>query len=295
MVILAFSTNKTLMSHVVAINQTTNLPIFGTIRKNSLNFFFDIFKFRCFKNTTIFIYNISPTNLLSSVVSKLYSCKIVYHLHDPKPHSGVLNPFIYLLQFIQVTISDSLLVYDEALINDTNLYYWTYKKSFHVVKHGLPDFSYVDSGVLKDKTTYGFFGRNMPYKNVFEFINLSKKYPDSNFYIFGEGYHTVQSFPKNLKINSGYINNDHYYSAMLDVDYVVIPYTDISFSGVITDSIALGKTLIVSHKVYNSYSNPNMILIDKFTPKNLKFSKQPLTNIGWKDYANSLIKIANHV
>ena len=168
------------MSHVVEINNTCNSTIYGSVRKGAINFFSDLFRFRCFKNTTIFIYNISPTNLLSSIVSKLYSCKIIYHLHDPRPHSGALNPLIYLLQFIQITLADTILIYDEALINDTKRFYWTRNKSFHIVKHGLPNFSYVTSGISKDKTSYGFFGRNMPYKNVEKFINLSEKNPKSN-------------------------------------------------------------------------------------------------------------------
>jgi len=282
------------MSHVVEINKNCEAIIFGSVRKSAINFFSDLFRFRFFKNTTVFIYNISPTNLLSSIISKFYSCKIIYHLHDPRPHSGVLNPLIYLLQFIQIAFADKILIFDKALINDTKQLYWTRKRSFHIVKHGLPSFNYVNSKISKEKICYGFFGRNMPYKNVEKFISLAEEHPKSNFYILGEGYDKIYSTPSNLKIINGYIDNNQYYSTMLDVDYVVIPYKDISFSGVISDSIALDKPMIVSKQVQNIYSNSKMTLIDEFTPKSKSSSNEVSTKIGWKKYANSLIKIAKN-
>ena len=271
------------MSHVVEINKKCDATIYGSIRKGTISFILDLLQVRCFKNNTIFIYNISPANLLSSMISKFYSCEIIYHLHDPFPHSGVMNPLIYLLQFVQICFSDKILVFDETLINDTKRLYLTGNKSFCTVKHGLPSFRYVDSGVSKDKICYGFFGRNMPYKNVERFITLSKKFPESNFYILGEGYDNIYPVPGNLKIKTGYIDNDEYYSAMLDVYYVVIPYKDISFSGVISDSVALEKAMIVSRQVENIYSNSNMSLLDEFITEKKSSPKEISRDAGWKE------------
>lgn len=279
------------MSHVVEINKSLNSTIYGSIRRGTLNFFFDIFKISFFKNTTIFIYNISPANLLSSMISKFFSCKIIYHLHDPRPHSGLLNPLIYILQFIQIILSDTIFVYNKALIVDTNRFYWAQNKSFHIVKHGVPQFNYVNTNMPKGKTKYGFFGRNMPYKNVDEFINLANKNLDSYFYILGEGYDKIFCKSPNVKIINGYIDNDQYYSTMLDVNYVVIPYRDISFSGVISDAIALDKQMIVSEKVKKLYSNSKMTLIDEFIPQNSFSSSKVSKKIGWTEYASSIIKI----
>ena len=144
----------------------------------------------------------------------------------------------------------------------------------------------------KKKFNFGFFGRNMGYKNVNRFVQLSKKFPEAEFHILGSGYEKINNNLKNLKITNNYINNDLYYSAMRDMDYIVLPYTEISFSGVLSDCYALNKKMLVSKHVLEKYPSKQASLIGDFVPKKqtLKNTKN-MYNDGWKAYAYVLQKI----
>ena len=97
-----------------------------------------------------------------------------------------------------------------------------------------------------NKINLGFFGRNMKYKNVFKFVSLSKAFPKYNFFIVGKGYDDLKN-TKNLFIINKFLNNDNYYSYMQDMDYIVVPYKKISFSGIISDIIFMKKKLLTSN------------------------------------------------
>ena len=140
--ILSYTINIILLQHVKDINSNINFILFQTLKKSNTDYLLDIFKVSFLKEKAdIFIYNISIANLLVSLHSKLFhSSKIYFHLHDPKPHSGLLNIFIYIIQFIQVSISDAILVFDNELVNDVKKYYFNSNKRVIVLKHGSPFF-----------------------------------------------------------------------------------------------------------------------------------------------------------
>jgi len=292
MIILAHSTNETFLRHCQKINKTIKGKIYGGIRRSLLNYFTDILKTRVFKNESLFVYNVSVANLLTSFLSRFNNCKIIFHIHDPKPHSGVLNPLIYLIQFLQILISDNLLIFDRELIKDIKKLYLTRNKPILIIKHGSPEYKYIPTNITQQKINFGFFGRHMYYKNVNRFIQLSKQFPEAEFHIFGNGYEHINNNLKNLKITNGYINNDIYYSAMRDMDYIVLPYTEISFSGVLSDCYALNKKMLVSKHILEKYPSKQASLIGDFVLK-----KQTIKNTnnmykdGWKEYANFIQKI----
>ena len=188
--ILAYTINIILSQHVKVINSNINFILFQTLKKSKRDYLLDIFRLSFLqKKADIFIYNTSLANLIVSLHSKLFhSSKIYFHLHDPKPHSGLLNIFIYILQFIQVSISDTIFVFDNDLVNDIKKYYFDSKKRIIVFKHGHPSFIKINTDINFNKINCGFFGRNMPYKNLNKFLYLVNRYPDIDFHILGTGY-----------------------------------------------------------------------------------------------------------
>jgi hypothetical protein len=224
-------------------------------------------------------------------LSKLNGSKIIFHLHDPRPHSGFLNPIIYLIQFFQLHFSDHIIVFHPLLIDDTIKYYpHVSKNKIKVFSHGAPVFKHVKIDISKKRINFGFFGRNMPYKNVHEFLNLSVKYPDCSFYIIGKGYSKLSDLKQNLFLIDRYVENDEYYSYMSKIDYIVLPYKDISFSGIINDAISMKKKMIVSEYVINKYPNSLMILMSKFmNPTKQDYSTD--YEGGWGNYSKNLNKL----
>jgi hypothetical protein len=296
MIFLCHSTNEILYNHVVEISSFTNSKIYGEPRVNIFSYFKDIFKIKIFKNKKVFIYNTSPANLVSSFFSKLKGSIILYHIHDPKPHSFLMNPFLYLIQVFQLLLSDHIIVFNKYLISDVlRLYPFISDKIFSVFEHGQPKFDYTKSSLDNNFVNFGFFGRNLPYKNVSEFIKLSNTYNNSKFYIVGNGYKDLSKSINNITILEGFIEDNIYYSIMSDVDYVVMPYKDISFSGIISDAIALGKKMIVSKEIFKLYRSDNMTLIDDF--------KNPIKDIyglnqnskGWLLYHKSLDNLVKQI
>ena len=91
----------------------------------------------------------------------------------------------------------------------------------------------------------------------------------------------------NIRILDKFIDNDEYYSYMSKVDYVVLPYKDVSFSGVINDAISLQKKMIVSKFIMNKYSHPLMVLISEFVMP-VKQESSTSFNSGWEEYSSKL-------
>ena len=203
-----------------------------------------------------------------------------------------MNPFLYLFNVFQLIVSHYVIVFDKALINDIlKIYPFVSSKKFYVFEHGHPSFNYEKTYLNKNLINFGFFGRNMPYKNVANYVELSKKFKFCKFYIFGKGY---ESSYANIEIEDGFIENNKYFSLMFDVDYVVLPYLDISFSGILSDAISLNKRMIVSKKILNTYRNKNMISIDdfQFASKETKLTNYYKSD-GWNSYYNSLNNLIN--
>jgi len=198
---------------------------------------------------------------------------------------------IYLIQFFQILLSNQILVFDENLIEKSRkLYPLSRNKTFHVFNHGVPIFKETNLGLDVSKVNFGFFGRNMAYKNVNIFLNMAILYPNCIFHIYGSGYESLEFLYDNLIITNGFIENNKYYSAMSKMDYVVIPYKDISFSGIISDCLSLGKKMIVSEEVCRNYSNSNMILISEFSNP-VKQDSKKMINSGWNSYSDDLQNI----
>ena len=289
--ILCNSSNVVLFNQATSIGKNLDSRIYGKPRINLFSYFFDLRKIKLVKSQHILVYNTSPTNFLTSFISKFFGSKIIFHIHDPKPHSGKLNFVIWIIQVFQILISEQILVFDQRLIEDVKKYYpFTRKKHCLRVTHGTPEFNLITTMLDKQKINFGFFGRNMPYKNVFEFIHLSKKFPQCNFSIYGAGYDN-QKQQKNLFINNEYISNNEYYSAMVEMDYVVVPYTNISYSGVISDALSLNKKIITSNFVEKKLANHNFINIKNFNFPKKQTQSTISKNYGWRKYAKEL----NHI
>lgn len=194
---------------------------------------------------TIFIYNISPRNLVASMCYKLLGNKIYYHLHDPLPHIGWKRLPIFVLQFIQVLLADRVIVFSKTLRDLTKKYYCFYG-GIILADHGrstaLRNLEHIGGNYQ-----YGWFGTYASYKYNMSISDCLELLESSNAVFVGKGY------PLNLSgfVFSEYLKDREYFSLMNSVDYIVVLYKDVSFSGVIHDGVALGKSFVANQLCMN--------------------------------------------
>ena len=231
----------------------------------------------------VLIYNTSIFNVLLIIILKLFKNKVLFHLHDPIPHSGWLNPIIFIVNFLTVAFSDCIIVFSNGLKRQTSRFYLP--KKIIIAKHGLNPFKYQKELADTKKITVGFFGRNMPYKNYNKFIEYIKSNPDYTFYTFGNGYPEINF--QNHKLISGYINDDKYYSYMKDIDYVFFAHKTISYSGVLHDAMNLKKKIILDN---NTYQETKYFNKTKISDNNLlkETSTLDTESRSWIDYKNTI-------
>jgi glycosyltransferase involved in cell wall biosynthesis len=238
------------------------------------------------KKSSILIYNTSIFNLLLLFILKFRRNKVLFHLHDPIPHSGILNPIIFIVNFLLVLLSDDVSVFSQKLNDQVNQYYFTNK--CHIVKHGMVKFNYSKQFFDDKKIVVGFFGRNMPYKNYDKFLNFIESRPDLSFLTVGQGYPSVSY--KNHELISGVVDKNTYYSLMFDVDYVFFSHSQISYSGVLSDLSSLNKTVIFDELNYSKIRyNRKHISTNKNLIKQTNSVK--FTKIGWDEFRRDVLQI----
>lgn len=247
-------------------------------------------------NVDYFIYNVSVLNVLVGVLTLLMGKRVIYHMHDPIPHSGWKNPFIFVLQLILVFAADKILVFDDILHRQLDKYYIVRERTrVAVVPHGNPVFKY-NQVLADDKITVGLFGRNMRYKRVDRLLKIAAKNPTINFLLVGRGY-SLESVPKNVRIVEGFIEPDLYYSLMIDVDAVILPYDRISFSGVLSDALSFKKPILASNEILKLYADRyklHSLKAINSLPKVLTKpnSEEFLRESSWRSYYTKLISLA---
>lgn len=291
---VGLSINPVLYKHLILIFNDKKIEKYLSLKGGSIKSHINGFKNSLnIKNEKILIYNTSLLNILVVFILRIKKNKIYFHLHDPIPHSGLLNPIIFFVNQLIVLLSSQVLVFDEKLKNQTIKYYFT--KRVKLAKHGYPIFNYRKTFLRNEsKITIGMIGRFMPYKGYEKFIRYVANYPEYKYYCIGKGYPKKQF--KNLTNIEGFISNNEYYSLVQDLDYIFFGYIDMSFSGVLSDCKYLNKSIIVPKDSFHLMQkseidiNPNKIF--KFS--NNLFKNRDLFNLestGWIEYKKLLKKI----
>ena len=227
--VVSYETNKVLFSHVLNIQSELNCKIYGMPRRHIFDYFIKVrVSLDVLNSETIFVYNTSPRNLLVIVLGKLRNKKIIFHLHDPIPHSGILNPVLFVLNWLCFKFSNQVIVFDANLLFDMKFYgnSKTLKEKVRVSTHGMPTFQKLPVQWNSSRKIIGFFGRQMPYKNIESFFDLVRRNIAYDYLLVGEGYEVPDDIEnrENFKYYSGYIGNDQYYTLMSECHAIWMPY-----------------------------------------------------------------------
>jgi glycosyltransferase involved in cell wall biosynthesis len=241
--VIAIRCNPVLKSHLDSMGKEVDLLYSG--RKSNVRSMLCVMRALMVNSPHIFCYNLSVFNMLVFIGKRIFTdTELSYHLHDPVAHSGWKNPIINLLNRLMVASSHRIYVYSATVKGQVDLLYK--HNNVEVVQHGFKGFRYGRTDIAdKDEVVIGFFGRNMPHKNFDMFLEFIRKHNVLGLAV-GEGYDVLD---ERITVEGGYINDDRYYSLMADVDYVCIPYSEITYSGVLHDSMNLNKKVIGSELI----------------------------------------------
>ena len=66
------------------------------------------------RNKTVLIYNSSIANIFLALILRLNGNRVLFHLHDPIPHSGILNPIVF---------------FQTLLLSQYRMLFWFFRKT----------------------------------------------------------------------------------------------------------------------------------------------------------------------
>lgn len=234
----------------------------------------------------IFIYNISPKNLLYSIYYKLIGYDLYYHLHDPIPHHGWKRGLVFIFQFIQVMMVDKLILFSPTLSVLVDRYYLC-KGKIIIANHGYSSFLHTKETTGKT-FHYGWFGTHASYKYEFSIKQCHKILGDKSTILVGQGYPDISIG----EVYSKYLSDSDYYKLMNAVTSLVVVYKDVSFSGVIHDGVGLGKSFVANEicKQYILQNYPHYYVESDHNGLYFLSCGKPLIDLelGWMPYVKKV-------
>ena len=127
-----------------------------------------------------------------------------------------------------------------------------------VIPHAVFKGYYLSENIIEDYTCYNrflFFGRIIKYKGLEVLLEamkgIAQKAPGAKLVIAGNGditpYQTmIQECANNLDLHIGWIEDNQVERFFKEIDFVVLPYTHASQSGIIPLAYAFGKPVIAT-------------------------------------------------
>ncbi|EET4508883.1 TPA: glycosyltransferase family 4 protein [Escherichia coli] len=222
--------------------------------------------------------------VLFLVVCKLFSKKIVWTVHNFKPHENHNN--IKISEFFRtflVRMVDKFIFLTEVSKDEFLKIYNIDNSRLTVIHHPLyqvneccHDISAANHSSINNK--YLFFGLIRPYKNIELLMNEFIKYDsDSVLIIMGGCSNTLATelrnmkkkidFKERIKFKFGYYNEQQLQQELNQCKGVIIPYSDIMNSGVLYRAITAGVNVLLpriryTEEVVNSLKYQGAVFYD---------------------------------
>ena len=243
---------------IIKVNTFNNIKEF-IINSFKLNIYYKIIKETCsFNPNLILMPMIHPWHniIINFIPKKIKKVKVI---HDAKVHKGEDNIFNKLLSWIDIKLSDELIVLSEFSKNQLQQRIGNKRKIVVIPHANFSIYNNINTTSTASTDLYykiGFFGRINKYKGLDvllkAFCMLVKESKKYKLLIAGNGeisnyLNDFQKLENNLELNIKWIADEEIASLINKVDVVVLPYTEASQSGVIPLAFSLGKPVIASN------------------------------------------------
>lgn len=266
--------------------------------------------------------------LLIIIIAKILRKKIVWTVHNLKPHENLYKKTSNFFYNNFYKICDGLLFLSEYSFLQAKNSWMRGGVFYKVIPHG--NYSSVSAnkiqknsakkllGVPEDSFMYLYFGMIRRYKNVPKLINEFKKIKSNSIlYIAGNVVNDENLSREIKKSISGddrifskieYISDDYLNILLSACDVVVVPFSDVANSGSVIMALSYGKN-VIAPKIgglpeLNNIVGGIMFYENDFSCESLELSKYKdvksieIDNISWevvsKNTENFYIEICAH-
>ncbi len=220
----------------------------------------------------IHIQSVNEIELLMILAFKLFSYKIIYTIHNVFPrHAQNFTPYQKLLFNLIYKMCNHLIIHTESGKSEICSIFNIIPEKISVIPHG--DYTFFVSGknhtiqtakkelgIDQDVTTILFFGAIRPNKGLDNVISalseIKRRVAKVKLMIVGElceDYKRYQDIidnsgvQKEIYVKLDYIANEDIYKYFSAADIVVLPYNEVSGSGVLQIAYAFGKPVVATN------------------------------------------------
>lgn len=200
-----------------------------------------------------FMWSIFPP--LETLFFFIFSKKIIFTLHNDKPHS---NSNYYYLPYQILTKLSSKVVFVSQFTRDRFLKHYTISDKVYLINHGILPLDESPLSEPKDsklciKKEIIFWGRVIDYKGVDIFDVYRQTFNKYNVKIIGRWDKNLNDLKSKLQINKNIIINDEYisqeklYELMQVESLFILPYKNATQSGVLYTLLFYKRVFIASN------------------------------------------------
>jgi len=262
----AFVENKASWESEAAQNPNIEISLVTTYT-TMLQFLFSFLRIFTFFKIAMKINRLKPDILYSTmphfwdaILFPLIKCSLkVKTIHDASLHDGESN---FLLKFFHRFVfrqADKYVILSNSFKSDL-----TSKgidvKDIIVIPHAVFDY-YKNIDQVDGEKKFQFFGRILFFGRIVKYKGLGvlldamsiilETVPDLKLLIAGDGdiepyMEKIKKFPDNIELHFGWVSDERVGDFFSEIDFLVLPYTQASQSGVIPLSYGFSKPVVAS-------------------------------------------------
>ena len=169
-------------------------------------------------------------------------------LHDVIPHEGdSQEKMVHLMNRMVCALADAIVLRNTKYIAQLSQSYGLPPEKIKYLElwRKYPAYTApVHSGRIL------FFGRINPYKGIDNLLAIAKKCPGVQIDVVGKASPQMKSAVEqlsalpNVKLKTGYVSNSEMKAAFVQADWVIVPYSSASQSGVIIDAYKYSRPVV---------------------------------------------------
>lgn len=223
------------------------------------------------KIDVIHIQSVNEIEFLMVLALKIFGYKIVFTIHNVFPRHGKLSYFHKIIYKYMYSLCDNLIIHTESGKEQVVDIFNINKKKIMVIPHGNYDFFLPETiitntnakkklGFESNTKTILFFGAIRTNKGLNKLIDALPKivqsYKNLKCMIVGEPFEDYINYKRqieNYNLNRyifeklGYIDNTEIPLYFFAADIVVLPYLEVTGSGVLQIAYSFGKPIVASN------------------------------------------------
>lgn len=174
--------------------------------------------------------------------------KVFQMIHDLIPHKGdKQEKSVQLMNRVVCKLADYIVLCNKKFATEASHLYGIQDAKIRCVDMWRRFPSYTEPKFTKRVL---FFGRINPYKGLDNLLEIVRMCPDIDFDIIGkvdpqmeETFKELAEFP-NVTANDGYVSDSEMKDAFINADWVILPYSSATQSGVVVDSYRFSRPCI---------------------------------------------------